>query len=440
MKLAIIGTGYVGLPTGACFADLGNDVVCVDNCSEKIESLNNDTIPLYEPGLAELIQRNRQAKRLRFTTDLQSAVSKVDIVVLAVGTPTDTKTGHADLSFINNAATELAGVLKPEDDYTVIAVKSTVPVGTNDLLAALIAKQNPHIQFDVASIPEFLREGRAIYDFLHPDRVVIGVEQARAKSMLEELYAPFATENIPIVYCNRKSAEMIKYAANAFLGIKISYTNELADLCEQLGGDIRAVAKGVGLDSRIGAKFLNPGPGFGGSCFPKDMLEFVTTAKEAGVQFSTVQAAIDYNLRRGTVIVNKIRTILDGTVSRKNIGILGLAYKAETDDVRMSPAIPIIKQLLAEGARIQAYDAQAMQNMRTLFSDISYASDPYAAAKHADVLVIITEWIEFTQLDFGKIKTLMKHSVVIDLRNILDPKAIVDAGFSYHPIGFMASN
>lgn len=436
MKIAIIGTGYVGLPAGACFADFGNEVVCVDKLSKKIESLNNGDIPLYEPGLLELVKRNREAGRLTFTTDLSSSIKPADIIILAVGTPTDQKSGHADLTYIKGAATEIAQTLTPEDGYKVIATKSTVPIGTNEMLSELIASKNPNIEFDTVSLPEFLREGKAVEDFLNPERIVIGVENDRAKKIMEDLYSPFESNNIPLLYCNRKSAEMIKYAANSFLGIKISYINEIADLCEKLDADVRDVAKGIGLDSRIGRKFLNPGPGFGGSCFPKDMLEILTTSKEINGELKVVKSAIDYNLSRGKIMADKISGVLGDNCAGKKVSILGLAFKAETDDIRMSPAIPVIEALLEKEIKIAAYDPKAMENMKKQFANIEYAENIYEAAKNSNAVVIMTEWNEFKELNFTKLSDIMNRKNIIDLRNILNSYEVKEAGFNYYPIGY----
>ncbi len=436
MKLAIIGTGYVGLPAGACFADFGNNVICVDKIKEKIEVLNKGEIPLYEPGLKEIVEKNLNSGNLKFTTDLKNSVKNANVIMLAVGTPTNPKNEHADLTYIKKAVEEIAEALSIDDGYKVIATKSTVPIGTNEMLAKLINKTNPNIEFDTVSIPEFLREGKAVPDFINPDRIIIGVENKKAKKIIEELYSPFSSKNIPIIYCNRKSAEMIKYASNAFLGVKISFINELADLCEKQKADIRDVAKGIGLDTRIGTKFLNPGPGFGGSCFPKDMLEILTTSQELDSELLVVKSAIDYNTNRSEIIVKKIEKIFNGNLSGKTIGILGLAFKAETDDMRMSPIVPIIKKLVKKDVEIKAFDPQAMENAKEILPDINYTKNLYEATENIDLLIIATEWNEFKNLDFNKLSSNMNSKTILDLRNILSVKEVLDAGFDYNPIGF----
>jgi UDPglucose 6-dehydrogenase len=436
MKIAIIGTGYVGLPAGVCFADFGNEVVCVDKLEEKITALNAGEIPLYEPGLKEIFDRNKEKGRISFTTDLNSAIKPASVIILAVGTPTDEKTGHADLTYIKAAAKEISQNLTAEDGYKVIAIKSTVPVGTNDMVEELIKSENPNIDIDIASIPEFLREGKAVEDFMNPDRIVLGTETDKAKEILKDLYSPFRTNSIPIVYCNRKSAEMIKYASNAFLGVKISYINELSNLCEKNGADIRKVAKGMGLDSRIGKKFLNPGPGFGGSCFPKDMLEIITSGKEYNTNLSIVEQAIEFNNNRYKTMVEKIKETLGGSLKGKTIAILGLAFKAETDDIRMSPSIKVIQGLLETAATVKAYDPKAMENTQKILPNITYCNEMYETCENADTVVILTEWNEFKEFNYEKLSQNLNNKIIIDLRNILEPKEVTNQGFKYIPIGF----
>ncbi len=440
MKIAIIGTGYVGLPTGVCFAELGNQVVCVDSSELKIQNLNNNIIPFYEPDLQDLLKSNKELGRITFTKNLSLAIKNANIIIIAVGTPSNKETGHADLTFIKNAILEIAQNLSKEDGYKVIAIKSTVPIGTNKLLESLILQYNSNLQVDIVSIPEFLREGKAISDFLNPERIIIGIDNDRAKELIDKLYKPFTERHIPLVFCSRKSAEMIKYASNSFLGIKVSFINELADLCEALGADIRDVSKGIGLDSRIGSKFLLPGPGFGGSCFPKDMIEILTTSKENKTPLTIVEASIHSNSNRSEKILQKIEKALNNNLFNKQIAIWGLSFKAETDDVRFSPAIPIIKKLQERetSININAFDPEANQNMFQVISNINYFDDMYECAKNADVLIVMTEWPIFADVDIDKLYKTMRLKTILDLRNILNPKKVVERGFNYFPLGFYA--
>jgi UDPglucose 6-dehydrogenase len=436
MNVVIIGTGYVGLPVGACFADFGNQVHCVDKSAQKVGSINSGHMPIHEPDLQDIVERNIAKKRLIFTTDIASVIPQADVIIIAVGTPTQSNSQHADLTSLYTVGQEIAQHLSSNDGYKVIATKSTVPVGTNEQLATIIHEHNPSIEFDTVSIPEFLREGKAIEDFLHPDRIVIGVETERAKTVLGILYAPFTHQGIPILYCQRKSAEMIKYASNAFLGIKISFINEISDLCETLDADIREVKKGIGLDSRIGSQFLEPGPGFGGSCFPKDMLEIITTSKEMDSTLTIVDTAFQYNSNRSKIMTKKILAVLGDMHQEKKVSILGLSFKAGTDDIRMSPAIAIISTLLEKGISVAAYDPQSSKHFANLFPEIEYTDTPYQAAQGSHALVIITEWDEFKQLDFGMLATIMKEKNIIDLRNILEANHVAAQSFSYHPLGY----
>lgn len=431
MKVAIIGTGYVGLPTGVGLAELGNEVVCIDKDSQKIESLNSGILTLYEDGLEELFKKNVKDGRIRFTTSMKEGVSDADIVMIAVGTPPHPVTKEADMKYIHAAATELADYLT---GYTVVATKSTVPVGTGDDVEALIANKNPFAQFDVVSLPEFLREGFAIHDFFNPDRIVVGANSERAKNVLKELYKPFA-EKTKMLFVKRRSSETIKYASNAFLSIKIHYINEMANFCEQTGADVYEVALGMGLDSRIGPKFLNPGPGYGGSCFPKDTMAMSYMARQNGVTMSLINAAIEGNVNRKKQMAQRI---LDKVKDIENpkIAVLGLAFKDGTDDCRCSPAVDIVSELVLQGADVTAYDPKAMGTACQIFGNkISYADDMYQALKDADVLAILTEWQEFKKLDFEQVQNLMKHKKIVDCRNLLDGEEAKSYGFEYQGIG-----
>ena len=432
MKIGIIGTGYVGLPTGVGLAELGNEVTCIDREASKIEALQNGKLTIYEDGLEELFRKNIASGRIKFTTSMREGVSSADLVIIAVGTPPHPVTKEADMKYIHAAATELAEYL---DGYTVVATKSTVPVGTGDDVEALIRKKNPNADFDVVSLPEFLREGFAIHDFFNPDRIVIGANSERACKMLRDLYRPFE-HKARILCVKRRSSETIKYASNAFLAMKIHYINEMADFCEKAGADIYEVANGMGLDKRIGNKFLNPGPGYGGSCFPKDTNAMAYMARQNGVTLSLIEAAIKGNDLRKSLMAKRIIKVLPERDDAK-IAVLGLAFKCGTDDCRVSPAIAIVENLLAEGARnIAAYDPKAIENARKILGDkVAYADDAYAAAKGADVLAILTEWEDFKHLNLGHLKEIMRNPVIVDLRNLLDPQAAKEAGFVYSRIG-----
>lgn len=431
MKVAIIGTGYVGLPTGVGLAELGNEVICIDKDSQKIETLNSGVLTLYEDGLEELFKKNVKAGRIRFTTSMKEGVSDADVVMIAVGTPPHPVTKEADMKYIHAAATELADYLT---GYTVVATKSTVPVGTGDDVEALIANTNPFAQFDVVSLPEFLREGFAIHDFFNPDRIVVGANSERARKVIEELYKPFANKT-KMLFVKRRSSETIKYASNAFLSIKIHYINEMADFCEQTGADVFEVAQGMGLDSRIGPKFLNPGTGYGGSCFPKDTMAMAYMARQNGVNMSLINAAIEGNVNRKKQMAKRI---LDKVKDIENpkIAVFGLAFKDGTDDCRNSPAVDIVSELVQQGADIIAYDPKAMGTACQIFGNkISYADDMYQALKNADVLAILTEWQEFKKLDLEQAQNLMHHKKIVDCRNLLDIEEVKSYGFEYQGIG-----
>jgi UDPglucose 6-dehydrogenase len=433
MKITIIGTGYVGLVTGACLAEFGHHIICMDKDAAKISSLLEGKIPIYEPGLAELVRKNMSEGRLSFTTELKGSVEKASAVFIAVGTPTSRRgDGYADLTYIHAAARELAPCLA---GYTVIIDKSTVPVGTARQVARLIREENPAADFDVVSNPEFLREGAALNDFMRPDRIVIGTESLKAQGVMKEIYDPLYLISTPFVFTGLESAELIKYAANAFLSIKISFINEMANLCEEVGADVVDLAKAIGLDGRIGGKFLHPGPGFGGSCFPKDTLALLRIAQEHGVSARSVAAAVETNAAQKAGMVKKIREALGGDVAGKTIGVLGLTFKPETDDLRDAPALSILPPLHEKGARIQAHDPQGMEEAKKLFPEFSYMGNVYEAATGADALVLMTEWNQYRALDLERLKTLMRTPVFIDLRNVYSPQRMQDAGFTYIGVG-----
>ena len=431
MHVTMIGTGYVGLVSGTCFADFGHDVVCIDKDASKIERLRAGGIPIFEPGLDVLVAQNVKAGRLTFDTEAAAAVAKADAVFIAVGTPSRRGDGHADLSYVYAAAEEIAGLL---EGFTVIVTKSTVPVGTGDEIERIIKAKRPDAQFAVVSNPEFLREGAAIEDFKRPDRVVVGLEDERARPVMTELYRPLYLNETPIVFTSRRTSELIKYAANAFLALKITYINEIADLCEALGADVQQVAKGIGLDKRIGGKFLNAGPGYGGSCFPKDTLALVRTATDAGSPVRLIETTVEIHDARTKAMSTKVATALDGDLAGKTVGVLGLTFKPNTDDMRDAPALDIIPALQQLGAKVQAFDPEG-EEAKHMLKDVDFKSDAYAAAAGADVLVIITEWDQFRALDLGRIKGLMKTPVMVDLRNIYKPEDVRSRGFRYASIG-----
>lgn len=431
MKVGIIGTGYVGLPTGVGLATLGHDVVCIDAVAEKIDSLKAGKITLFEDGLEELFRKAVESGRLRFTCSMKEGVGNADVVILAVGTPPHPVTKEADMKYIHAAARELAQYLT---GYTVVANKSTVPVGTGDAVDQMIRDVNPAADFDVVSLPEFLREGFAVHDFFNPDRVIVGANTEKAANVIKELYAPFG-EKAHMLFVKRRSSETIKYASNAFLAMKINYINEMANFCEKSGADVFEVAKGMGMDTRIGAKFLNPGPGYGGSCFPKDTNAMAYMARGYGVEMSLIETTIRQNDARKTQMAERILNAV-ADIENPKIAVLGLAFKGGTDDCRESPAMEIVGALLKHGADITAFDPKAMDNAKKLVGDkIKYAADAFDAARGADVVAVLTEWVDFKSLDLARLKTEMKTPRIVDLRNLLDKDEAVKLGFSYVGIG-----
>lgn len=431
MKVGIIGTGYVGLPTGVGFAELGHDVVCVDAIQAKVDALKAGKITLFEDGLEDLFRKNLNAGKISFTTEMKKAVEGADIVIIAVGTPPHPVTKEADMKYIHAAAEELARYLT---GYTVVANKSTVPVGTGDDVEARIRKINPTADFDVVSLPEFLREGFAVHDFFNPDRVIVGANTEKAKDVVKELYKPFG-DKAHMLFVKRRSSETIKYASNAFLAMKIHYINEMANFCEKSGADVYEVAKGMGLDTRIGNKFLNPGPGYGGSCFPKDTNAMAYMARGYGVNMSLIEATIKGNDARKTEMAERILAAVKG-IENPVIGVLGLAFKGGTDDCRESPAMDIIAELLKHNVKIRAYDPKAMETAKALFADkLEYASDAYDAANGADVLAVLTEWEDFKSLDLARLKQALRTPKIVDLRNLIDKSSAQAQGFEYTGIG-----
>ena len=432
MRIAMIGTGYVGLVSGACFSEFGNDVVCVDKDEVKISRLDRGEIPIFEPGLDDLVANNVRAGRLTFTTDLTSAVRDADAVFIAVGTPTRRGDGHADLSYVYGAAKEIAAAM---DGYTVVVTKSTVPVGTGREVERIIREARPDVEFDVCSNPEFLREGAAITDFMRPDRVVIGTESERAQEAMREIYRPLYLIETPIVFTSLQTSELIKYAANTFLATKITFINEIADLCEQVGADVHDVSRGIGLDGRIGRKFLHPGPGYGGSCFPKDTLALVKTAQDYKAPLRIVETVVDINDKRKKQMADKIIQACGGSVSGKTVAALGLTFKPNTDDMRDSPSLDIIPALQAAGATVKAYDPEGMKEARQMLPDVEMCDNAYAPIDGADVVVLITEWNEFRALDLKRVKGLLKEPLMVDLRNVYNPEDMAEAGFTYVCVG-----
>ncbi|EAL6684042.1 UDP-glucose/GDP-mannose dehydrogenase family protein [Campylobacter jejuni] len=429
--MGIIGTGYVGLPTGVGLAELGNNVICIDREKSKIDALNNGNLTIYEDNLEELFHKNVKEGRLKFTTSMQEGIKDADLVIIAVGTPPHPVTKEADMKYIHAAATELADYLT---GYTVIATKSTVPVGTGDDIESLISKKNPNADFDVLSLPEFLREGFAVYDFFNPDRIIVGTNSQRAKAVIEKLYEPFKGKS-KLLFVNRRSSETIKYASNAFLAIKIHYINEMANFCEKAGADILEVAKGMGLDTRIGDRFLNPGPGYGGSCFPKDTLAMAFMGKQNDIDLTLINVAIKGNEERKNQMSERILNSIK-EIKNPKIAILGLAFKDGTDDCRESPAVDIVFKLLEQKIQICAYDPKAMDLAKQILGNkIDYANSMYEAIKDADVIVILTEWKEFSSLDLKKACDLVKHKKIIDLRNLIDKSEAIKLGFEYQGIG-----
>ncbi len=432
MRIAMIGTGYVGLVSGACFADFGHHVTCVDKDAEKIASLKRGEIPIFEPGLDTLVATNVKAKRLDFTTDLSVPVGEADAVFIAVGTPSRRGDGHADLTYVYAAAREIARVVS---GFTVVVNKSTVPVGTGDEVERLIRETNPDADVEVASNPEFRREGAAIRDFKFPDRIVIGTADERAQKVLAEIYRPLSLNQGPLMFTARRTAELIKYAANAFLATKITFINEIADLSEKVGADVQEVARGIGLDNRIGSKFLHAGPGYGGSCFPKDTRALIKIAQDHDVQLRIVEAVLGVNDIRKRAMARKVAAAAGGTLRGKTVAVLGLTFKPDTDDMREAPSIPLVTGLLDMGAKVRAHDPAGIEQARKELPDIEYFDDPYACAKGADAMVLVTEWVQYRAMDLERLKREMAHPVVVDLRNIYRPDEMAAHGFVYESVG-----
>src|SRR5215510_1111847 len=432
MRIAMIGTGYVGLVSGACFADFGHEVTCVDKDEAKIAALHRGEIPIFEPGLDVLVASNVKAGRLGFTTDLKGPVAEADAVFIAVGTPSRRGDGHADLSYVYAAAREIAEALS---GFTVVVTKSTVPVGTGDEVERLIREVNPSADVVVASNPEFLREGAAIRDFKFPDRIVVGTSDERGRKVLGDVYRPLSLNQAPIMFTERRTAELNKYAANAFLATKITFINEIADLAEKVGADVQEVARGIGLDNRIGSKFLHAGPGFGGSCFPKDTRALVKTAQDYDVSLRVVEAVLAVNETRKRAMARKVSAALGGNLRGKTIAVLGLAFKPNTDDMREAPSIPLVTALIDQGATVRAYDPESMQQARGELPDVQYCEDAYSCAKGADALVIVTEWVQYRAMDLDRLKEAMAQPVVVDLRNVYRPDEMEAYGFTYESVG-----
>jgi UDPglucose 6-dehydrogenase len=432
MHIAMVGSGYVGLVSGACLADFGHNVVCIDTDVQKVESLKAGKMPIFEPGLADLVANNVRQKRLSFSTDLASSVRKAEAVFIAVGTPSRRGDGHADLSYVYQAARDIAAGL---DGFTVVVTKSTVPVGTGDEVERIIREARADAEFAVVSNPEFLREGAAIDDFKRPDRIVIGVDDERAQLVMQEVYRPLYLNRAPFLFTSRRTSELTKYAANAFLATKITFINEIADLCERVGANVQDVARGIGLDNRIGAKFLHAGPGYGGSCFPKDTQALIKTAQDHGAPMRIVETVSAVNDQRKRAMARKVFAALGGSVRGKTIAVLGLTFKPNTDDMRDSPAISIITALQDGGARINAFDPEGMDQARLVLDDLTFFYDPYSCSDKADALVIVTEWDEFRALDLDRIRSLLTAPIMIDLRNIYDPAEMARKEFLYSGVG-----
>ncbi|MEM6851022.1 MAG: UDP-glucose/GDP-mannose dehydrogenase family protein [Pseudomonadota bacterium] len=432
MRVAMIGTGYVGLVSGACFSDFGYDVVCVDKDASKIEMLERGEIPIFEPGLDDLVAENVKAGRLSFTMDLKSAVPTADAVFIAVGTPSRRGDGFADLSYVYAAAKEIAEAM---EGFTVVVTKSTVPVGTGAEVAKIIKETRPDAEFAVVSNPEFLREGAAIDDFKRPDRVVVGTDDERARAVMKELYRPLYLNETPILFTNRQTSELIKYAGNAFLATKITFINEMADLCEKVGANVQEVARGIGFDGRIGKKFLHAGPGYGGSCFPKDTLALVRTAQQADAPTRIIEAVVDVNDRRKKQMAERIIEACGGDVAGKAIAVLGLTFKPNTDDMRDSPSLDIVPALIEAGATVRAFDPAGTEEAKKLLDGVVYCDGPYHAIEGSEAVAIVTEWDEFRALDLNRVLDLMGTPLMIDLRNIYSPEDMAERGFDYHSIG-----
>jgi UDPglucose 6-dehydrogenase len=432
MRIAMIGTGYVGLVSGACIADFGHQVICVDKDSAKISALNSGEIPIYEPGLKDIVQSNVRQGRLLFTTALSEALDRADAVFIAVGTPSRRGDGHADLSYVYEATREIAAALT---GFTVVITKSTVPVGTGDEVERIIREMRPNVDVAVVSNPEFLREGAAIHDFKHPDRIVLGTDDERAKRVVTEIYRPLYLNQAPILYTNRRTAELIKYAANAFLATKITFINEIADLCEKLGADVQEVSRGIGLDKRIGPKLLHAGPGFGGSCFPKDIRALVKTAQDYDVPMRILEAVETVNDARKRAMARKVSATFAGVLRGKTVAVLGLTFKPNTDDMRDAPSIPLITALQDMGAKVRVYDPVGMEQAKQVLADVTYCQGPYECVEEADAAVIVTEWEQFRALELAKLRDVMACPVIVDLRNIYSPEEMKKQGFAYTCIG-----
>ena len=432
MRVAMIGTGYVGLVSGACFADFGHEVTCVDKDPSKIERLERGEIPIFEPGLDDLVASNVRDGRLSFALDGAEAIRTADAVFIAVGTPSRRGDGHADLSYVHAAAEEIAGLI---EGFTVIVTKSTVPVGTGDEIESIVRARRPDADFAVVSNPEFLREGAAIEDFKRPDRIVVGAEDERAQAVMRELYRPLNLNETPILFTGRRTSELIKYAANAFLAMKITFINEMADLCEKVGADVQQVARGIGLDNRIGSKFLHAGPGYGGSCFPKDTIALVRTAVDAGSPVRLIETTVEVNDARKKAMATRVSAILDGELAGKTVALLGLTFKPNTDDMRDAPSLDVAPALMAMGATVQAFDPEGMAEAAHLLPGVVFKDGPYDAVEGADVVVILTEWDQFRALDLNRVKRLLRQPVMVDLRNVYRPEDMRARGFRYTSIG-----
>jgi len=432
MRIAMIGTGYVGLVSGACFADFGHVVTCVDKDEGKIERLRQGEIPIFEPGLDQLVAQNVREGRLQFETDSAEAIRTADAVFIAVGTPSRRGDGHADLSYVHAAAREIAELM---DGFTVVVTKSTVPVGTGDEIERIIREIRPDADFSVVSNPEFLREGAAINDFKRPDRVVVGTEDPRAGEVMAEVYRPLNLNETPMLFTDRRTSELIKYASNAFLAMKITFINEIADLCEKAGANVQEVARGIGLDNRIGSKFLHPGPGYGGSCFPKDTLALVRTAHDVGAQMRLVETTVEINAARKKAMAARVAAALGGDLEGKTVGLLGLTFKPNTDDMRDAPSLDVAPALQAMGARVQAFDPEGMDEAAHLLPGVIFKDGPYAAAEGADAVVILTEWDQFRALDLDQLMQVMRQPVMVDLRNVYRPADMRARGFQYSSVG-----
>ena len=432
MRVAMIGAGYVGLVSGACIADFGHQVICIDKDVARVEALKRGEIPIFEPGLHDLVRSNAKAGRLSFSIEVEEAVRAAEVVFIAVGTPSRRGDGHADLSYVFEAAREIASAL---NGFTVVITKSTVPVGTGDEVERIIREVRPDADFAVVSNPEFLREGAAIHDFKHPDRIVVGTDEERAKNVVSEIYRPLSLNQAPILFTSRRTAELIKYAANAFLATKVTFINEIADLCEKVGADVQEVARGIGLDNRIGAKFLHAGPGFGGSCFPKDLRALIKTAQDNDVPLRILEAVAAVNDTRKRAMARKVSAMFSGALRGKTVAVLGLTFKPNTDDMREAPSLPLITALQDMGARVRGFDPAGMGQAQALLTDVVYCENAYDCAEAADALVIVTEWEQFRALDLEHLRDLMACPVIVDLRNIYRPEEVHRHGFAYACVG-----